>query len=82
MMTVKKEAFRWLDRGITTAQRADEFIREENRIMDIVEGMEKTVGLDIYTNDNRRLLEAGRSWALTRRLLRLQGILQKADLAK
>ena len=60
MMTVKKEAFRWLDRGITTAKRADEFIREENRILDIVESMEKAAGLGVYSNDDRRLL---RSWA-------------------
>lgn len=60
LLTVKKEAFRWLDRGITTARKADEFMREETRILGIVEEMEKAAGLPVYSNDDMRLL---RSWA-------------------
>ncbi len=60
LLTIKKEAFRWLDNGITTAERADAFIKKENRIMDTVESMVKSAGLGVCTNDDLRLL---RSWA-------------------
>lgn len=60
LATVKREALRWLENGVTTPEAAERFIREENRLFEVVERMEKAVGFQAYKTDERRML---RSWA-------------------
>lgn len=60
LLTVKKEAYRWLDLGITSAEKAEEFIRSELDLTSKVSEFEKTLGLPAYTTDDRWIL---RGWA-------------------
>ncbi len=57
---IKKEAYRWLENGITTPEAAERFIADENRIYETVERIEQAIGLRVSRQDERRLL---RSWA-------------------
>ncbi len=60
LATVKREAMRWLENGVTTPEAAERFICEENRLYEVVKRMEKAVGFQAYKTDERRML---RSWA-------------------
>ena len=57
---IKKEAYRWLENGITTPETAERFIASENRIYDTVERIEQAIGMRVSRQEDRRLL---RSWA-------------------
>ena len=57
---IKKEAYRWLENGVTTPEAAERFVAAENRIYEAVEHMEQTIGMRVTRQEDRRML---RSWA-------------------
>ena len=60
LLTVKKEAYRWLELGINSVEKAEEFVSQELALSKRVTEFEKLLGLTAYTNDERWTL---RSWA-------------------
>lgn len=60
LLTVKKEAYRWLELGINCVEKAEEFVSAELALTKKVNEFEKLLGLSAYSNDERWTL---RSWA-------------------
>lgn len=60
LSTVKREALRWMENDIMTPEAAERFVRRETQIMDTVERMEKVIGLQNYSTEEKRLF---RTWA-------------------
>lgn len=60
LATVKREALRWIENDIMTPEAAERFVQRETQIMDTVEQMEKVVGLQNYSTEEKRLF---RTWA-------------------
>ena len=60
LLTVKKEAYRWLELGINCVEKAEEFVSAELALTKKVSEFEKVLGLSACSNDDRWTL---RSWA-------------------
>lgn len=60
LLTVKKEAYRWIELGITSVEKAEEFVASELALSKRVAEFEKVLGLTAYSNDDRWML---RGWA-------------------
>ena len=60
LLTVKKEAYRWLELGINCVEKAEEFVFAELALSKKVSEFENLLGLSAYSNDDRWTL---RSWA-------------------
>lgn len=60
LLTVKKEAYRWLELGITCVEKAEEFVAAELALSKKVTEFERALGLPALTNDDRWTL---RGWA-------------------
>ncbi len=58
MLTVKREAYKWLDKGIITVELADKYISEEVRVQEVSFKIEALLGQDVYSNDERRLIKS------------------------
>ena len=60
LLTVKKEAYRWLELGINCVEKAEEFVAAELALSKKVTEIERALALPALTNDDRWTL---RSWA-------------------
>ncbi|HHX72958.1 MAG TPA: hypothetical protein GX701_08565 [Clostridiales bacterium] len=56
LLTIKREALRWLENGIDTPERADAFIRLEHTLAKTMKKMEKVLGLPALSNSEKRHL--------------------------
>ena len=58
LLTIKREALRWLENGIDTPEKADAFIRTEHMLSKAIEKMETVLGLPALSGGEKRHLRS------------------------